>query len=285
MKTKIINGTQIATKIKKQIAARIKTKLQAKKRAPGLAMILIGENPSSKIYINNKRKACEEVGITSFCHNLPISTNEIELIKLIDTLNVDRNVDGILIQLPLPNHINKINILEKITPNKDVDGFHPYNIGRLCQRAPTLRPCTPQGIIKLLEIYHIKTLFLHAVIIGASNIVGRPMVLELLLAGCTVSITHRFTNNLPNFVKHADLLIVAVGKANFVPGYWIKYGAIVIDVGINLLKNGKIVGDVHFPSALERASYITPVPGGVGPMTVAMLIQNTLQAYESSYEK
>ncbi|QOI11133.1 bifunctional methylenetetrahydrofolate dehydrogenase/methenyltetrahydrofolate cyclohydrolase FolD [Blochmannia endosymbiont of Colobopsis nipponica] len=281
MNAKIIDGKKIAKKIRNKVAEQIKERLRIGKRAPGLAMILIGENPSSKLYVINKRKACQEVGIISFFYYLPISIDEAELLKLIDTLNIDKRIDGILIQLPLPNKINQINILERILPAKDVDGFHPYNIGRLCQRAPILRPCTPQGIITLLEMYHINILFLNAVIIGASNIVGRPMILELLLAGCTVSITHRFTDNLQKFVKHADLLIVAIGKANFIPGFWIKNGAIVIDVGINRLKTGKVVGDVHFDSAFERASYITPVPGGVGPMTVAMLIQNTLQACEN----
>ncbi|AKC59877.1 bifunctional methylenetetrahydrofolate dehydrogenase/methenyltetrahydrofolate cyclohydrolase FolD [Blochmannia endosymbiont of Polyrhachis (Hedomyrma) turneri] len=279
MVAKIIDGTRIATQIKTKIAYKIQKYLKQGIRAPGLAIILVGNNPISKIYINSKQKACKEVGICSFCYNLSQESDENSLLKLIETLNIDDYIDGILIQLPLPKNINQINVIEKILPSKDVDGLHPYNIGRLCQRSPMLRPCTPQGIITLLNKYHINTHVLHAVIIGASNIVGRPMSLELLLAGCTVSITHRFTHNLKQHVKHADLLIVAVGKANFIHGSWIKPGAIVIDVGINRLKNGKIVGDVDFFSTYNQASYITPVPGGVGPMTVATLIQNTFQAY------
>lgn len=280
MNAKVIDGKYISEEIKKEIAKQVSRNVNIGKRPPGLAMLLIGNNPISEIYVNNKKKACKQVGFISFLYTLPTTATENEISKLINVLNQDTRIDGILIQLPLPNILkNNIKLLEQITPSKDVDGFHPYNIGRLCQRAPMLRPCTSKGIITLLRKYNINMFILHAVVVGASNIVGRPMIMELLLAGCTVSITHRFTKNLKMHVENADLLIVAIGHAHFIPGAWIKQGAIVIDVGINRLNNGEIVGDVHFPSAFKRAAYITPVPGGVGPMTVAMLIQNTLQAY------
>ncbi|CAL1329341.1 bifunctional methylenetetrahydrofolate dehydrogenase/methenyltetrahydrofolate cyclohydrolase FolD [Candidatus Providencia siddallii] len=280
MIAKIINGKKIAKKIKKDISKKIQLYLLLGKRNPGLAVILVGINAISQIYINCKRRACKEVGILSFFYNLPNFTTENELLNLIDVLNKNNKIDGILIQLPLPNNINNDKIIKHIHPNKDVDGFHPYNLGRLCQRNPNLRPCTPKGIITLLKYYNIKTYGLNAVIVGASNIVGRPMCLELLLAGCTTTITHRFTKNLKKHIVNADLLIVAVGKPNFIPGKWIKKGTIVIDVGINRLNNGKLIGDVNFFEASKRAYLITPVPGGVGPMTVASLIQNTLQAYK-----
>ncbi|WHL24814.1 MAG: bifunctional methylenetetrahydrofolate dehydrogenase/methenyltetrahydrofolate cyclohydrolase FolD [Candidatus Blochmannia vicinus] len=279
MIAKVIDGKYVSEEIKQKIAKQVCQNVNSGKRAPGLAMILIGHDPVSKIYVANKKKACEQVGFISFLYILPVTTTENEIFQLIETLNNDDRVDGILIQLPLPNKLKKVSIFEHIAPDKDVDGFHPYNIGRLCQRSPTLRPCTSKGIITLLEWYNIDMFVLNAVVIGASNIVGRPMTMELLLAGCTVSITHRFTQNLKVYLEHADLLVVAVGMANFIPGSWIKRGSIVVDVGINRLNNGDIVGDVHFSSAYERAAYITPVPGGVGPMTVATLIQNTLQAY------
>lgn len=275
----IIDGKYLSEKIKEKIAKKVYKNIIMGKRAPGLAMLLIGNDPASKIYVTHKKKACKQVGFLSFLYSLPITVAEKEILQLINILNNDNRIDGILIQLPLPHKLNKIKILEHIAPDKDVDGFHPYNIGRLCQRSPVLRPCTAKGIITLLKRYNINMFVLNAVIVGASNIVGRPMMMELLLEGCTVSITHKFTKNLKLYIKHADLLIVAVGKANFIHGSWIKKGAIVIDVGINRLNNGNIVGDVHFPSAYKIASYITPVPGGVGPMTVATLIQNTLQAY------
>ncbi|ADV33706.1 bifunctional protein folD [Candidatus Blochmanniella vafra str. BVAF] len=279
MNAKLINGKYFAEKIKQDIAKQVYKNTNMGKRAPGLAMLLIGDDPISKIYVTHKKKACKQVGFISFLYTLPITVTEKEVLQLIKTLNNDCRIDGILIQLPLPNKLNDIKILEHIIPDKDVDGFHPYNIGRLCQRSPVLRPCTSKGIMTLLKGCNINMFILDAVIVGASNIVGRPMMMELLLAGCTVSITHKFTQNLKLYIKNADLLIVAIGKANFIPGNWIKKGAIVIDVGINRLDNGSLVGDVHFPSAYERAAYITPVPGGVGPMTVATLIQNTLQAY------
>ncbi|QJC28437.1 bifunctional methylenetetrahydrofolate dehydrogenase/methenyltetrahydrofolate cyclohydrolase FolD [Enterobacteriaceae endosymbiont of Plateumaris consimilis] len=279
MQAKIINGKMVAKKIYTKIINKINNKLFQGYRPPGLGVILIGNNIASKIYIQNKRKVCKNLGFVSYDYNLPENIDEYTIIKIIDSLNNNNNIDGILIQLPLPKNLNLSKILERISPSKDVDGFHPYNIGRLCQRIPLLRPCTSLGIIKLLKYYRINIFGLNAVIVGASNIVGRPMSMELLLSGCTITITHRFTINLKSYIKNADLLIVAIGKPNFIPGEWIKLGAIVIDVGINRVNN-KIIGDINFNSAIQRASYITPVPGGVGPMTVATLMQNTLQAYE-----
>lgn len=284
MSAKIIDGKTIAQQVRNEVAAQVKQRLAAGKRAPGLAVVLVGENPASQIYVASKRKACEEVGFISRSYDLPASTTEPELLALIDKLNADSEIDGILVQLPLPAGIDNVKVLERILPDKDVDGFHPYNVGRLCQRAPKLRPCTPRGIVTLLERYNIDTYGLNAVVVGASNIVGRPMSMELLLAACTTTVTHRFTKNLRHHVEHADLLIVAVGKPGFIPGEWIKPGAIVIDVGINRLESGKVVGDVDYEAASQRAAYITPVPGGVGPMTVATLIQNTLQACEEYHD-
>lgn len=284
MAAKIIDGKTIAHQVRLEVAENVAARIAAGKRAPGLAVILVGSNPASQIYVNSKRRACDEVGFISRSYDLPETTTEAELLTLIDTLNQDASIDGILVQLPLPAGIDNVKVLESISPNKDVDGFHPYNIGRLCQRSPRLRPCTPRGIVTLLERYHIDTYGLNAVVIGASNIVGRPMSMELLLAGCTTTVTHRFTKNLRQHVENADLLIVAVGKPGFIPGGWIKEGAIVIDVGINRLESGKVVGDVIFNEASERAAFITPVPGGVGPMTVATLIQNTLQACEEYHD-
>ena len=280
MAAKIIDGKTIAQQVRSEVAEKVKARVAAGKRAPGLAVVLVGSNPASQIYVGSKRKACEEVGFVSRSYDLPETTSEAELLELIDTLNADKTIDGILVQLPLPAGIDNVKVLERIAPDKDVDGFHPYNVGRLCQRAPRLRPCTPRGIVTLLERYNIDTYGLNAVVI----IVGRPMSMELLLAGCTTTVTHRFTKNLRHHVENADLLIVAVGKPGFIPGEWIKEGAIVVDVGINRLESGKVVGDVVYEDAAERASYITPVPGGVGPMTVATLIQNTLQACEEYHD-
>lgn len=284
MVAKIIDGKTMAQQVRGEIAVRVQQRLSAGKRAPGLAVVLVGKDPASQIYVGSKRRACDEVGIISKSYDLPAETTEKQLLALIDALNVDNTIDGILIQLPLPAGIDNVSVLERIRPDKDVDGFHPYNVGRLCQRAPMLRPCTPRGIITLLERYGIETYGLNAVVVGASNIVGRPMSLELLLAGCTTTVTHRFTKDLRSHVEHADLLIVAVGKPEFIPGAWIKPGAVVIDVGINRLDNGKVVGDVEFDVAKDRAGWITPVPGGVGPMTVATLIQNTLFACEQYHD-
>ncbi|HDT0721087.1 TPA: bifunctional methylenetetrahydrofolate dehydrogenase/methenyltetrahydrofolate cyclohydrolase FolD [Proteus mirabilis] len=284
MSARIIDGKTIAQTIRSEVAEKVKQRIKVGKRAPGLAVILVGDNPASQIYVASKRKACDEVGFISRSYDLPDTTSEADLLNLIDTLNQDNTIDGILVQLPLPAGIDNVKVLERIHPDKDVDGFHPYNIGRLCQRAPKLRPCTPRGIVTLLERCNIPMNGLNAVIIGASNIVGRPMSLELLLAGCTTTVTHRFTKDLRFHVEHADLVVVAVGKPNFIPGEWIKPGAIVIDVGINRLENGKVVGDVDFAQASQRAGWISPVPGGVGPMTVATLIQNTLQACEEYHD-
>lgn len=279
MTAQIISGTQLASQIKSNVAQQISQYVAQGKRAPGLAVILVGADPASQVYVGSKRKSCAEIGITSKSYDLPETTTEQALLELIEELNQDAEVNGILVQLPLPKHIDSTKVIEQISPEKDVDGFHPYNVGRLCQRIPTLRACTPYGVMKLLETTGISFYGKHAVIVGASNIVGRPMALELLLAGCTVTVTHRFTEDLASHIRQADILVVAVGKPKFIKGEWIKEGAVVVDVGINRLE-GKLVGDVEFEVAAQRASYITPVPGGVGPMTVAMLMQNTLSAYE-----
>lgn len=279
MTAQIISGTQLSNQIKSNVAQQISHYVERGKRAPGLAVILVGADPASQVYVASKRKSCTEIGITSKSYDLPETTTEQALLELIEELNQDNTVDGILVQLPLPKHIDSTKVIEKISPEKDVDGFHPYNVGRLCQRIPTLRACTPYGVMKLLETTGISFYGKHAVIVGASNIVGRPMALELLLAGCTVTVTHRFTEDLASHIRQADILVVAVGKPKFIRGEWIKDGAVVVDVGINRI-DGKLVGDVEFEIAAERAAYITPVPGGVGPMTVAMLMQNTLSAYE-----
>nr|WP_314171207.1 bifunctional methylenetetrahydrofolate dehydrogenase/methenyltetrahydrofolate cyclohydrolase FolD [uncultured Aggregatibacter sp.] len=279
MTAQIISGTQLASQIKSNVAQQISQYVAQGKRAPGLAVILVGADPASQVYVGSKRKSCAEIGITSKSYDLPETTTEQALLELIKELNQDNTVDGILVQLPLPKHIDSTKVIEQISPEKDVDGFHPYNVGRLCQRIPTLRACTPYGVMKLLETTGISFYGKHSVIVGASNIVGRPMALELLLAGCTVTVTHRFTEDLASHIRQADILVVAVGKPKFIKGEWIKDGAVVVDVGINRLE-GKLVGDVEFDIAAQRASYITPVPGGVGPMTVAMLMQNTLSAYE-----
>ena len=279
MTAQIISGTQLASQIKSNVAQQISQYVAQGKRAPGLAVILVGADPASQVYVGSKRKSCAEIGIVSKSYDLPETTTEKALLELIEELNQDAEVNGILVQLPLPKHIDSTKVIEQISPEKDVDGFHPYNVGRLCQRIPTLRACTPYGVMKLLETTGISFYGKHAVIVGASNIVGRPMALELLLAGCTVTVTHRFTEDLASHIRQADILVVAVGKPKFIKGEWIKEGAVVVDVGINRLE-GKLVGDVEFDIAAQRASYITPVPGGVGPMTVAMLMQNTLSAYE-----
>lgn len=275
-----IDGTLISQTVRSEVAARVKARVAAGLRAPGLAVVLVGEDPASQVYVGSKRRACEEVGFVSKSFDLPASTSEEELLALIDELNNDNEIDGILVQLPLPAGIDTTHVLERIHPEKDVDGFHPYNVGRLAQRIPKLRSCTPKGIITLLDRYNIELRGKHAVVVGASNIVGRPMTLELLLAGCTTTTCHRFTKDSESHVRQADVVVVAVGKPNFIPGEWIKKGAVVVDVGINRLDSGKLVGDVEYDKARESASFITPVPGGVGPMTVASLIENTMLACE-----
>ena len=282
MIAQLIDGKRLAAKIRAEIAAEIALRKQQGFRQPGLAVILIGDDPASTVYVQNKRQACQEVGIKSIYHHLPLDIPEPSLIRLIQQLNQDPDIDGILLQLPLPQHIDENKVLEIIHPNKDVDGFHPYNLGRLAQRRPLLRPCTPFGVMQLLDAIQQGYENRHAVIIGASNIVGRPMGLELLMAGCTITICHRFTQDLEKHVREADILVSAVGKPGVIQGNWIKPGATVIDVGITRLENGTLVGDVEFATASERAAWITPVPGGVGPMTVAMLLRNTLTAAESS---
>jgi len=280
MTANIIDGKAIAAGLRYDIRLQVEKRLQQGQRAPELAVILVGQDPASEVYVRNKRKACEETGITSVAHDLPADTTQDALLELINALNADASVDGILVQLPLPEHINAETVIERIHPDKDVDGFHPYNIGRLALRMPTLRPCTPRGVITLLESTGEPLRGRDAVIVGASNIVGRPMGLELLLAGCTVTTCHRFTRDLAAKVRQAEILIVAVGKPGIVKGEWIKPGATVIDVGINRTEDGKLIGDIEFDTACERAGWITPVPGGVGPMTVATLLQNTLEAAE-----
>ncbi|QIM69034.1 bifunctional methylenetetrahydrofolate dehydrogenase/methenyltetrahydrofolate cyclohydrolase FolD [Basfia succiniciproducens] len=282
MTAQVISGSALAKKVKTEVGQKIEQYVAQGKRAPGLAVILVGADPASQVYVGSKRKSCAEIGINSKSYDLEESTSEAALLTLIDELNNDADIDGILVQLPLPKHIDSTKVIERIAPHKDVDGFHPYNVGRLCQRIPTLRACTPYGIMKLLETTELNLKGRHAVIVGASNIVGRPMAMELLLAGCTVTVTHRFTTNLEGYVRQADILVVAVGKAEFIPGNWVKEGAVVIDVGINRCEDGKLRGDVEFAAAAEKAGFITPVPGGVGPMTVAMLMFNTLTAYENN---
>lgn len=278
MTANIINGKLIAEKQLEKIRAAINQRSAEGKRVPGLAVILIGDNPASAIYVRNKRKACSQTGVHSLAYDLPASTTQAELLSLIDRLNADPTIDGILVQLPLPAHIAASAVIERIQPDKDVDGFHPYNIGRLVQRNPVLRPCTPYGAMTLLQSTGVDLRGLNAVVVGASNIVGRPMALELLLAGCTVTITHSATRDLAAHVAGAEVLVVAVGKPRMIQGAWIKPGAIVIDVGINRLDDGSLCGDVEFDQAVNQASWITPVPGGVGPMTIATLLQNTLHA-------
>ncbi len=280
MTAQLLNGKAIAEDLLARIKHRIELRTSTGKRVPCLAVILVGDSAASTIYVANKRRSCEQAGMRSLAYNLPTETREDELLGLISKLNADATVDGILVQLPLPAQIDAERVIETIDPAKDVDGFHPYNVGRLALRMPLLRPCTPHGVMTMLESLNMNLKGLNAVVVGASNIVGRPMSLELLLAGCTVTTCHRFTRDLPGIVAGADLLVVAVGKPGFIKGEWIRPGAIVIDVGINRLENGKICGDVEFEAARERAAWITPVPGGVGPMTVATLMENTLDALE-----
>ncbi len=280
MTAKLIDGKAIAAGIRRDIAERVRARLARGDRQPGLAVVQVGKDPASEIYVSNKRKACAEVGILSQAHDLPGNTTESALLDLIDQLNADLTVDGILVQLPLPQHFDPETVIERIRPDKDVDGFHPYNIGRLAVRMPTFRSCTPYGVMKLLATSGETIRGKHSVVIGASNHVGRPMGLELLLAGCTVTVCHRFTQNLAKHVADADILVVAVGKPGLVKGEWIKPGSMVIDIGMNRLTDGTLCGDVEYATAKQRAGWLTPVPGGVGPMTVAMLLENTLFAAE-----
>ena len=279
MTANIIDGKALALQIRNEIAQKVKKRTEQGLSVPGLAVIQVGSDPASKIYVKNKQKACDDVGFASFAYDFPASTTD-ELLALIDELNQRSDIHGILVQLPLPDNIDKTKVLERIDPRKDVDGFHPYNIGHLLQRDPILRPCTPYGVVKMLESTGINLSGLNATVVGASSIVGRPMALELLLLGCTTTITHSRTVDVAKHVGNADIVVAGVGIPYYVKGEWIKPGAIVIDVGINRLPDGKLVGDVEFDVASQRAGWITPVPGGVGPMTVAMLMSNTLEACE-----
>lgn len=281
----LIDGKKIAAALRTEIQQTVKTFTQQGQRPPGLAVIMVGQNSASQVYVRHKRQACQEAGFHSFAYDLPETTSQEELQQLITKLNNDPQVDGILLQLPLPPHLDEEVFLEAIVPEKDVDGFHPYNLGRLAQRRPLLRPCTPYGVMKLLQHTGVHLAGLHAVVIGASNIVGRPMALELLLAKCTVTICHRFTKDLSTVVSTADILVAGIGKTGIIQSEWIKPGAIVIDIGINRLADGRLVGDIDFATAQHKASWITPVPGGVGPMTVTMLLHNTLFAYQHFFLK
>lgn len=271
-------GKPVADHIKSEVASGVKKRLSNGHIAPGLAVILVGDDPASHSYVGHKRRACEQVGIVSTFHHLPADTNAQDIANLLEELNQDPTVHGILLQLPLPEASMADDLLEKIDPRKDVDGFHPYNMGRLAQRHPRLRPCTPWGVMQLLKHAEVNCAGKNAIVIGASNIVGRPMALELLLAKATVTVCHRFTKNLEQLVRSADLLVVGIGNPNIVQSEWISEGCVVIDIGFNRLPSGKICGDIDFEKAQPRAQWITPVPGGVGLMTVAMLMANTLQA-------
>lgn len=278
MTAQLIDGKKVSQQILQKVAAQVQQRLDNQLRRPCLAVVLVGEDPASAVYVRNKKRACETTGFESRSYELPADTAEDELLALIDEMNADEGIDGILVQLPLPKHINSQMILERIVPHKDVDGFHPYNIGRLVVKMPLMRPCTPKGVMTLLDAYGIDVVGKKAVIVGASNIVGRPQALEMLLARATVTICHSATQNLAAEVAAADIVVVGVGKPDFIKGEWIKPGAVVIDVGINRLANGQLCGDVEFAVARERAAMITPVPGGVGPMTIATLMENTLHA-------
>lgn len=284
MTAQLIDGKAISRSVRDEVAAGVARRREQGLRPPGLAVILVGNDPASSVYVRKKREACEETGIMARDYSLPEDTTQQSLNQLVDDLNEDPEIDGILVQLPLPRQLDADQILLRIRPDKDVDGFHPYNIGRLAQRKPQLRPCTPAGVIRLLDSIGTPYKGQHVVIVGASNIVGRPMAMELLIKGATVTVTHRFTRDLPRFVGEADILIAAAGKPQLVQGEWIRPGATVIDVGINRNEQGKLIGDVVFDTAAERAGWITPVPGGVGPMTIAILLQNTLFAADQLHD-
>lgn len=274
----ILDGLEVSAAVIREVRARIEDHVQGGGRRPGLAVVLVGEDPASAIYVKAKRRDCEKAGILARDIDLPAHTTQQELLELIDTLNDDPGIDGILVQLPLPAHIEETAVTNRILARKDVDGFHAFSVGSLALRQPGLRPCTPRGVMTLLNYYGLKVKGMHAVVVGASNIVGRPMCLELLYKGATVTVTHKFTRNLEAHVRMAELLIVAIGKPGIVKAEWITPGAIVVDIGINRLDDGKLVGDIDFKAAAERAGWISPVPGGVGPMTRATLMQNTAEA-------
>ncbi|WP_376695450.1 bifunctional methylenetetrahydrofolate dehydrogenase/methenyltetrahydrofolate cyclohydrolase FolD [Wenzhouxiangella sp. EGI_FJ10305] len=273
-----LDGRAVADRLIGNVADAVSHHVDEGGRPPGLAVILVGDDPASEIYVNNKIRACERAGMVSSTHRLAHGVGRSELLALIDALNRDQSVDGILVQLPLPAHLDERAVTRRIAPEKDVDGFHPVNMGRLALRDPGLRPCTPRGVMTLLAAHDIDTKGMNALVVGASNIVGRPLALELLLAGATVSIAHRFTRDLQAHVERAQVLCVAVGKPGIVDPAWIAEGAIVVDIGINRGEDGKLHGDLDYPAAASRAGWVTPVPGGVGPMTVATLMQNTAEA-------
>jgi methylenetetrahydrofolate dehydrogenase (NADP+)/methenyltetrahydrofolate cyclohydrolase len=281
---KILDGNEVSAAIIARVRDSIEAHVQSGGRRPGLAVVLVGSDPASSIYVRAKRKDCERAGILARDFDLDADTSEEALLDLIDNLNDDPDIDGILVQLPLPDHIDETAVTNRIRSSKDVDGFHAFNVGRLALRQPGLRPCTPRGVMALLHYYGIANKYIHAVIVGASNIVGRPMALELLVYGSTVTVAHRFTSNLEEHVRSADLLISAIGKPGIIDPDWISPGTIVVDVGINRLPTGKLVGDIEFEKAAERASWISPVPGGVGPMTRSMLMLNTAEAAGLSVE-
>jgi len=278
MSAQILDGKKVSSLLIDKIREKVDARVAAGRSAPGLAVVLVGDDPASQVYVRNKVKACEKAGIRSLSWRLPRTVAAHELYALIDELNENPEVDGILVQLPLPEHINETEVTNRILPHKDVDGFHAENVGHLALRQPGLRPCTPRGVMTLLDHYEINPKGQHCVIVGASNIVGRPLVLEMLYAGATTTCCHRFTRDLAGHVRSADILCVAVGKPGIVRSDWIKPGAVVVDVGINRKPDGSLCGDVDFETAAARASWITPVPGGVGPMTVATLMQNTYEA-------
>lgn len=278
MSASLLDGKHVASLRRNKLKHQLEHYVAKGNQAPGLAVVLIGNDPASAIYVNNKRKACEEVGIKSHSYDLPEKTTQEELLKLIDELNNAEQIDGILIQLPLPEHINQTIIIEQIKPEKDVDGFHPYNLGRLAQRHPLLRPCTPLGIMNLLRHYELEVKRKHAVVIGASNIVGRPMSLELLLAGATTTVCHKFTQDLQKYVAIADFIIIATGVKDLIDTEWLNKNQVLIDVGMHRLADGSLRGDVDFSKAVDKVSWVTPVPGGVGPMTIVTLLENTVMA-------
>jgi methylenetetrahydrofolate dehydrogenase (NADP+)/methenyltetrahydrofolate cyclohydrolase len=280
MTARVLDGKALAATLTADVTRKVAARVAAGGRVPGLAVVLVGEHPASQVYVRNKRRTIEATGMRSFAHDLPAATSERELLELIEVLNADHRVSGVLVQLPLPPHIDAERVTERLDARKDVDGFHPYNIGRLVLKRPTLRPCTPWGCMQLLAATGEALAGMHAVVIGQSAIVGRPMALELLMARCTVTVCHSATRGLPRLARDADILVAAVGKPRFVPGDWVKAGAIVLDVGINRGDDGKLTGDVDFAAAAQRAAWITPVPGGVGPMTIATLLANTLRAAE-----
>jgi methylenetetrahydrofolate dehydrogenase (NADP+)/methenyltetrahydrofolate cyclohydrolase len=274
----LLDGKVVAARVRAAVAARAAQFAARHGRRPGLAVVQVGEDPASSVYVRNKRSASQEAGIESFAHDLPVSTREGQILALINALNHDERVDGILVQLPLPAGVDSNRVMDAVDPVKDVDGFHPVNTGLLAQKRPRLRPCTPYGVIRLAQEYGLALPGLRATVVGASNIVGRPMALELLLARATVTVCHTGTRDLRAEVERAELLVAAVGKAGFIPGDWIRPGAAVFDVGVNRSASGKLVGDVEFERAAERAGWITPVPGGLGPMTIAMLLSNAVDA-------